>query len=79
LYNLNIKLDKFIRDPLFEEVIIWKFEDECNYIHIELIENADKEAKYWQDKVAKREKERDEFFKNYRELLPPSKLKELEA
>jgi hypothetical protein len=55
LHNTNIKLDKFIRDSLFEDVYIWKFEDECNYIHLELVDNPNVEAKYWQDKVAKRE------------------------
>jgi len=38
LYNTNVKLTDFIKMPLFEDILIWKFEDECNYIHIELVD-----------------------------------------
>lgn len=65
-------------------MLLWKFEDECRYIHMELCvtkkEGADdvQEAQYWVKKVKEREEQRDLFFKDKRELLPPSKLKELE-
>ena len=48
LYKTNVYLANFIKDPLFEDLIIWKFEDECRYIHLELIDPKDgKEATYW--------------------------------
>lgn len=36
------------------------------------------EAEYWDKKVKEKEEQRDLFFKDRKELLPPSKLKELE-
>ena len=47
------------------------------YLHMDLTEeNTD--SQYWQKKVQEKIKWRDEFFTHFRELMPPSVLKELE-
>jgi hypothetical protein len=54
LYKTNIKLAQFIKEPLFKELLFWKFEDDCNYIHMELVEKKEgeeTEAEYWKNKV----------------------------
>ena len=47
---------------------------------MELVDQKEEgqEAQYWKLKVKEREEQRDRFFKPFRELLPPSKIKELE-
>jgi hypothetical protein len=45
---------------------------------MELVESKEGgEAMYWQQKVQERVEQRDEFFKPFPELLPPSRLKDL--
>lgn len=78
LYKINIKLAKFIRSPNFEDIILMRFEDECNYLHMELVESKDgAESEYWQQKVNEKVETRDQFFKPFPELLPPSRLADL--
>lgn len=46
---------------------------------MELVESKEGgEAQYWQQKVQERVEQRDEFFKPFPELLPPSRLKDLQ-
>jgi len=43
LYKTNVKLATFIREPHFEkDLLLWKFEDECRYIHLELMDLREK-------------------------------------
>jgi len=64
---------------MFENYVLWKFEDECKYVHIELIDSSvEEEASYWKQKKQEKFDQRDEFYKQFKDLLPPSKLKELE-
>ena len=64
LYKTNIKLAGFIREPNFEDLLLWKFEDETKYVHMELCQTKQKEeevqeAQYWVAKVKEREEQRD--------------------
>lgn len=81
LTKTNIHLAKFLVEHHFGDMIIWKFEDECKYIHLELAKKDQdlNDAMYWKQKTREREKTRDEVFKEYKYLLPRSKQKELEA
>ena len=47
------------------------------YLHMDLTEK-DNEGAYWQTKLKEKIEWRDNFFSQFRELLPPTKLKELE-
>ena len=77
LYSINIKLAQFIKFPHFDDIHFWRFEDECMYLHMDLTEK-DNEGAYWQTKLKDKIEWRDNFFSQFRELLPPTKLKELE-
>ena len=41
LYKLNVVLAYFIKAPNFENVIIYRFEDENKYLHMDLVESED--------------------------------------
>ena len=75
--KINIDLADFIKSTIFNNIIIWKFEDECMYLHMDLT-NKNNESQYWSKLVAERQELRDEFFKQNRDLLPPNRLKELQ-
>jgi hypothetical protein len=72
LFTYNIYLANFIKKPLFEQVNVMRFEDECMYLHMELSEEFS-ESKYWEAKVKEKLELRDEFYSHYKELLPNSK------
>jgi len=76
LYKINIHLANFIKSPHFSDIHFWRFEDECMYLHMDLSTDTT-DSEYWQQKLREKTEWRDEFFKQFRELLPPSKLKEL--
>ena len=77
LQKINVKLATFIKSPKFNDVHFWRFEDECMYLHMDLtLEGSD--SAYWQKKVDEKIQWRDDFFAHFRELLPPSVLKDLE-
>jgi len=64
LYKTNIKLAQFIHEPLFDHLLLWKFEDENRYIHMELVDtkkegDENQEAQYWKKKVQERIEQRD--------------------
>lgn len=74
LYKINIDLAAFIKSTQFNDLIIWRFEDECMYLHMDITEkNA--ESEFWRQKIKEKQLWRDEFFKPFKELLPPSQLK----
>lgn len=51
--KINIDLADFIKSSIFNDIIIWKFEDECMYLHMDLT-NKNYESQYWQKLVAER-------------------------
>ena len=78
LNKINTKLVHFIKFPHFSDIHFWRFEDESMYLHMDISEqNVD--ADYWKEKIKEKEKWRQEFFEQFQELLPPSKIKELKA
>ena len=36
LYKINIDLAAFIKSHQFSDIIIWRFEDECMYLHMDI-------------------------------------------
>lgn len=46
------------------------------YLHMDLSESS-VEADYWKEKLKEKSEWRDEFFEQFKELLPPSKIREL--
>ena len=77
LFKINVKLAGFIKSPKFNDLHFWRFEDECMYLHMDLTEEG-QDSSYWQKKVDEKIEWRSEFFTHFRELLPPSILKEVE-
>lgn len=77
LYKINIDLASFIKNTQFNDLIIWRFEDECMYLHMDITEK-NTESEFWQQKIKEKQQWRDEFFKPFKELLPPSQLKIIE-
>lgn len=57
LSKINIYLDDFIKQSNFEELVIWRFEDEYNQsFHFDLCwrsedEDVETESKYWNEQV----------------------------
>lgn len=77
LYKINIDLAAFIKSTQFNDLIIWRFEDECMYLHMDITEKND-ESEFWKQKIKEKQQWRDEFFRPFKELLPPSQLRLLE-
>ena len=50
LYKINVKLASFIKNPKFNDIHFWRFEDECMYLHMDLTGEGG-ESTYWQKKV----------------------------
>lgn len=44
--KINIELADFIKSSYFNDLIIWKFEDECMYLHMDLTDKSN-ESQYW--------------------------------
>jgi hypothetical protein len=44
------------------------------YLHMDITEK-NTESEFWQQKIKEKQQWRDEFFKPFKELLPPSQLK----
>ena len=38
LYKINIDLASFIKSTQFNDLIIWRFEDEFKYLHMDMTE-----------------------------------------
>ena len=74
LFQANTKLAKFIKEQQFCEINFWRFEDEHKNLHMDISE-GDEETDFWIQKWKEKMQERDEFFKCFKELLPPSRLK----
>jgi hypothetical protein len=50
LYKINVKLTQFMRAPHFDDILLYRFEDECLYLHMELVDQG-KESEYWLKQV----------------------------
>lgn len=77
LYKINIDLAAFIKSNQFNDLTMWKFEDECMYLHMDITQNND-DSEFWKQKIKEKQQWRDEFFRRFKLLLPPSQLKILE-
>ena len=74
LYKININLYEIIKGQYFTDLILWRFEDEKQYLHMELSESTDiDDSEYWNIKTQERIAKRDEYYKNNPSFLPPSR------
>ena len=72
LNKQNTKLAYFIKSPQFSNIHFWRFEDDNNLLHMDLSEeNSD--ADYWKTQLKEKSDWRDEFFNQFKELLPPKR------
>mgnify|MGYP000867429743 CR=1 FL=1 len=52
LYKININLYEIIKGQYFTDLILWRFEDEKQYLHMELSESTDiDDSEYWNIKT----------------------------